>query len=66
MLMTSSFGASHAYAGDQVDFLRDVRPIFVNRCYRCHSSIKQESNLRLDTGDGIRKGGDGGAIVVPW
>ena len=61
----SFFAASAAIAEDQVDYLRDVRPIFVSRCYRCHSSLKQEANLRLDSGDAIAKGGDGGAIVVP-
>jgi hypothetical protein len=48
-----------------VDFLRDVKPILAQRCFRCHSSLEQESNLRLDSVPAILKGGDGGAIVVP-
>jgi len=52
-------------AAEAVDFLRDVKPIFAQRCYRCHSSLEQESNLRLDSVPAILKGGDGGAVVVP-
>src|SRR5688500_13679912 len=47
------------------DFLRDVKPILAQRCFRCHSSLEQESNLRLDNVPAILKGGDGGAIVAP-
>jgi hypothetical protein len=54
-----------AVAADAPDFLRDVRPILAQRCFRCHSSLEQESNLRLDGVPAIMKGGDGGTIVVP-
>jgi Planctomycete cytochrome C len=52
-------------AEQPVDFLRDVKPILAQRCFRCHSSLEQESNLRLDSVPAILKGGDGGAAVVP-
>ena len=47
-----------------VDFLRDVKPILAQRCFRCHSSLKEESNLRLDSVAAILKGGEQGTIVV--
>src|SRR5881227_1487174 len=47
------------------DFLTDVKPILAQRCFRCHSSLEQESNLRLDGVPAILKGGDGGAVLVP-
>jgi hypothetical protein len=31
-----------ADAATQVDFARDVRPIFVSRCYDCHGDKKQK------------------------
>src|SRR5262249_1876308 len=46
-----------------IDFPRDVKPILAQRCFRCHSSLEQESNLRLDSVPAILKGGDGGAVV---
>jgi hypothetical protein len=52
-------------AADIVDFLRDVKPILAQRCFRCHSSLEQESNLRLDGVPAILKGGDSGEVVVP-
>jgi hypothetical protein len=42
-----------------VDFVRDVRPIFQNRCYSCHGATKQKSGLRLDVKSAAFQGGDG-------
>ncbi len=51
-------------AGD-VDFVRDVRPIFEKHCYECHGAKKQKSGLRLDVKSAAFKGGDGyGASIV--
>ncbi len=54
-----------ARAEQAVNFARDVKPLLAQRCFRCHSSLEQEANLRLDSVSAILKGGDGGAIVVP-
>ena len=43
-------------AGD-VDFVRDVRPIFEKHCYECHGAKKQKSGLRLDVKSAAFKGG---------
>src|SRR5260221_2262164 len=48
-----------------VDYLRDVKPIFAKHCTQCHGADKQRSGLRLDTAASIRKGGDGGEVMVP-
>lgn len=46
-----------------VDYERDIKPVFKARCYACHGALKQEAGLRLDTGDLIRQGGESGAAV---
>ncbi len=48
-----------------VDYTRDVKSIFRERCSACHGALKQEGGLRLDTGSLARTGGDSGAAVVP-
>lgn len=48
-----------------VDYTRDVKPVFRERCYACHGALKQEGGLRLDTAQLARSGGDGGAVIVP-
>ncbi len=49
-----------------VDFGRDVRPIFQKHCYACHGPEKQKSGYRLDVRDIAFKGGDSGeATIVP-
>src|SRR4030095_343061 len=40
-----------------VDFSRDIQPMLEKRCYSCHSRLKQKSDLRLDAGALIHKGG---------
>jgi len=47
------------------DYEHDIKPIFRNRCYSCHGGLKQESDLRLDSGVFIREGGTGGSAVIP-
>jgi hypothetical protein len=47
-----------------VEFLRDVKPILAQRCFRCHSSLHEESNFRLDSVAALIKGGDLGPAVV--
>ena len=48
-------------------FEKKIRPVLVEKCYKCHSanSEKLKGELRLDTREGIRKGGESGHAVVP-
>jgi hypothetical protein len=53
---------------EQVEFFeKNIRPILVQHCYKCHSvgAKKVRSGLLLDSRDGIRKGGERGPAVVP-
>jgi hypothetical protein len=47
-----------------VDYSRDVRPIFAEKCGSCHGVLKQDSGLRLDAGTLIRAGGDSGPAIA--
>jgi len=50
----------------QVDFVRDVRPIFEAHCYDCHSGDTRKSGLRLDAKEAAFKGGDNhGPDIIP-
>jgi len=48
-------------------FEKHIRPIFVENCYKCHSSEaeKVKGGLLLDTREGILKGGETGPAIVP-
>ena len=48
-----------------VDYVREVKPLFQERCFACHGALKQNAKLRLDSGELIRKGSSKGPIVVP-
>jgi cytochrome c553 len=48
-------------------FEKQVRPILVEQCYKCHSATAKrlEAGLRLDNRSGLLAGGDTGPAIVP-
>ncbi|OWK47287.1 hypothetical protein FRUB_00986 [Fimbriiglobus ruber] len=40
--------ASPAWSAE-VDYLKDVKPTLVARCYACHAALQQKGDLRVDT-----------------
>src|SRR5204863_4483821 len=52
-------------AADPVEYARDVKPIFKERCYACHGALKQKGKLRLDTVVLMTTGGKSGAAITP-
>ena len=46
------------FSSQAVDFEKDIKPIFDDRCAKCHGEEKQKSDLRLDLRSSILKGGD--------
>ena len=66
----------HAAAAEptarEVEFFRDkIQPILINHCYKCHSEAGARNGggikggLRVDTREGLFKGGDSGAPIIP-
>ena len=70
LLLASTAAAASARASDGVGaefFESRVRPVLVERCYKCHSaeSEKLKGGLLVDSREGLLKGGDSGPAVVP-
>jgi len=64
VLWTASIGL--LVAATAPDYERDVRPILERHCVRCHGGHSApRSDLRLDTPQGIMRGGARGETVVP-
>jgi hypothetical protein len=53
------------YGAIEVDFGSQVFPILAERCFECHAEATQKGELRLDSPDWIRKGGEFGEVVAP-
>lgn len=47
-----------------VDFVRDVQPIFENKCLECHNPAKTKGKLLMDSAEALLKGGDSGPALV--
>lgn len=55
---------SAVFAADGgVDYLKEIKPVFRERCFACHGAIKQKGGLRLDTAAFAIKGGDSGPAI---
>src|SRR5262245_27666438 len=71
-LLCIVFGAAIVYAAlgfvsaqSQVDFKRDIEPIFSAHCYQCHGPKKAAGQLRLDVSRLAMKGGISGPSIIP-
>ncbi len=55
-----------AFAADDAEhfFEKEVRPLLIENCQKCHGEEKQEGSLRLDSRESILKGGDTGPALV--
>jgi mono/diheme cytochrome c family protein len=59
-------GLSGAVAeGAPVDYVKEVKPVLAEHCYRCHGASQQKSGLRLDTAAFALKGGENGMGYRP-
>ncbi len=52
-------------AGEEVDYVKQIKPILAARCYSCHSALRKKSGLRVDTAALLVAGGDAGPAIVP-
>jgi hypothetical protein len=60
----ASWLGSVIHAQDTVDYLRDIKPIMVAKCLKCHSQLEAEGELRLDSITAMLTGGGRGPAIV--
>ncbi len=74
VLVAIGLTASAAQADETgIDFFeKRIRPVLVDRCYKCHGpdaarteAASAKGGLRLDTREGLRRGGGRGPAIVP-
>jgi len=67
-LLAAFAGAQQEEAASPEFFEAKVRPLLTARCFKCHSpesGAKVKGGLRLDSREGLLKGGDQGPAAVP-
>jgi hypothetical protein len=48
-----------------VTYAVDIKPILEKSCTKCHDGEKPKAKLRLDSLEGVLKGGEDGKVVLP-
>jgi mono/diheme cytochrome c family protein len=51
-------------AADAEFFEKEVRPLLVERCWKCHGETRSKGGLKLTSRDHLLRGGDSGPAVV--
>ncbi|MBI3192307.1 MAG: DUF1549 domain-containing protein, partial [Pedosphaera parvula] len=67
-LAGASLNAAQITAAQTEFFEGKIRPIFASHCYKCHGQAegnKVKGGLALDSREGLSKGGNSGAAIVP-
>lgn len=62
-LLTALFLTTSLYG--EVDFVKEIQPIFRDRCYDCHGAETREAGLRLDQRGNAFAGSDSGQVIIP-
>jgi hypothetical protein len=66
-LLTAPVCADDRNAAGVELFESEIRPLLVERCYKCHSSRAKElkAKFSLDTREGLLRGGETGPAIIP-
>ena len=65
MLVLFCGGLSFAIEADQDFFEKEIRPLLVEKCWKCHGAEKQDGGLRLDSAEWLARGGKSGPVSQP-
>ena len=65
-VVASDVDSTQGSTQEQIDFFeKQIRPLLVENCVVCHGPKLQQGQLRLDTAEYLRQGGQSGPVVVP-
>lgn len=62
---TAVFANEKASPASQIDFQKQIRPLFQAKCFSCHGREVQEGGFRLDLRSRALEGGDSGIAIKP-
>jgi hypothetical protein len=57
--------ASGTFGAGPVTYTQQIKPFFARYCLECHNHEEPKGGLNLETYQGLRQGGDNGAVLTP-
>jgi uncharacterized membrane protein/mono/diheme cytochrome c family protein len=64
LMPSSPAASSENLGGGQLDYARDVEPIFLAHCVKCHNESKKKGGYRLDARELVFAAGESGKVAV--
>lgn len=64
IVLAATLATAGMASAEEIDFVRDVQPIFAAHCVNCHGATDQQGGLRFDHRDSVLRGGDSGPTFV--
>jgi hypothetical protein len=65
VLSLRTYAQSDAILDQEGLFEKEIRPLLVEKCYKCHSGVKTNGGLSLENRAAWQAGGESGAVIVP-
>lgn len=65
VLLRAQSGPAPAPSLQNIDFVRDIEPVFKRHCFECHGPSDSQGRLRLHAPGLILKGGVSGPVITP-
>lgn len=63
LFFTFGFG-SDSKANDLEFFESKVRPLLIQRCFKCHAAMEAKGGLKIDSRESVLQGGESGPAIV--
>ncbi|MFO1007602.1 MAG: PSD1 and planctomycete cytochrome C domain-containing protein [Planctomycetaceae bacterium] len=65
-ISTKSHAEDATFSPEKIEYFeKEVRPLLVEHCLKCHGDEKQKGDLRLDSREAALKGGETSPAIVP-
>src|SRR5687768_18043122 len=64
LALLSLIAWSQVASGDEIDFTRDIQPLFQQHCLKCHGGVRRAGGLSLSVMSGAQLAGDSGKAML--
>ncbi|MFT7489716.1 MAG: mono/diheme cytochrome c family protein, partial [Candidatus Promineifilaceae bacterium] len=65
LILAFCAGVLNTAQAEKITYVRHIRPLFQDNCFKCHNPDKEKGGLNLTTMSAVMAGGGSGQVVAP-